>query len=78
MKKLLVFSLIAVLAGCSVFRRNPDVYAPSDALWEKVKKRAEERRKADEAQKKTMQTQEWEKLNKQLERFQDQGRSSKK
>jgi hypothetical protein len=77
MNKLLVLALIAVLAGCSALRQNPDVVEVPDDVWQKAKKQAEERRKADEAQKKTVEAQELEKLHKALDQVKAQERSRK-
>jgi hypothetical protein len=77
MNKLLLFALIAVLFGCSALKQNPDVVEVPDDVWQKVKKQAEERRKTDEAQKKTMETQELEKLNKAIDQIKAQERGRK-
>ncbi|HMK34912.1 MAG TPA: hypothetical protein VK463_07600 [Desulfomonilaceae bacterium] len=67
MNKLLVLAFIVVLFGCSSVRNNPDVVEVPDDVWQRVKKQTEERRKKEEANKKTIETQELEKLNKALE-----------
>jgi beta-lactam-binding protein with PASTA domain len=77
MNKLLLFVLIVLLSGCSVLKQNPDVVEVPDDVWQKVKKQAEERRKADEAQRKSAESQELEKLNKALDQFKAQERSHK-
>jgi hypothetical protein len=77
MNKLLLFVLIVLLSGCSVLKQNPDVVEVPDDVWQKVKKQAEDRRKADEAQRKSAESQELEKLNKALDQFKAQERSHK-
>ncbi len=77
MNKLLLFALIAVLSGCGVLKQNPDVVEVPDDVWQNVKKQVEERRKADEAQRKAAESQELEKLNKALDQAKSLDRSRK-
>jgi hypothetical protein len=77
MYKLVLLALIAVLFGCGALKQNPDVVEVPEDVWQKVKKQAEERRKAEEAQKSTVQSQELEKLNKALDQFKTQDRGRK-
>jgi hypothetical protein len=77
MNKLLVLALVAALSGCGALKQNPDVVEVPDDVWQKLKKQTEERRKAEEAQKSTVQSQELEKLNKALDQFKTQDRGRK-
>ncbi len=77
MNKLLLLVLIALLSGCSALKHNPDVVEVPDDVWQNVKKQVEERRKADEAQRKAAESQELEKLNKALDQAKSLDRSRK-
>lgn len=71
MNKFLVLAFIAVLFGCSALKNNPEVVEVPDDVWQRVKKKAEDRRKAEEVNKKTVETLEMEKLQKALDQAKD-------
>jgi hypothetical protein len=74
MNKFLVLVTFSILLfGCSAIKNDPEVVEVPDDVWQKVKKQTEERRKADEAKKKSIEALELEKLNRALDqaKFQD-------